>query len=301
MNLNYLAYFRVLGNTEHYTQAANELNITQPSLSHAIRSLEQDLGTALFEKQGRNVKLTKHGKAFHAIVDKALTDLESGEKQLRDRIQSEDGKIRLAFLSSLGSHYVPSLIKAFNSPRRQDPVPFFFSPASTASILQGIKEREFDLGLCTCCREDADLTFTRLSPQPLIAIVPAEHPLASLSSISPAQLQQEDFIAYEHSNELRSEIANLLKKEACSPAVVCEAADEAAIAGLVSVGYGCSIVPDTPILDGFSVKKLSLVTAQPERSIYLVARRDPFPAPNVFSFYQFLVKQQSECSTHSRA
>ena len=55
MNLNHLHYFRVLAKTEHYTQAANQLDITQPSLSHAIAALEKDLGCYLFEKQGRNI------------------------------------------------------------------------------------------------------------------------------------------------------------------------------------------------------------------------------------------------------
>ena len=50
MNLNHLQYFRVLAKLEHYTQAAEQLSITQPSLSHAIASLEKDLGTSLFEK-----------------------------------------------------------------------------------------------------------------------------------------------------------------------------------------------------------------------------------------------------------
>ena len=65
MNLNHLQYFRVLAQSEHYTHAANELNITQPSLSHAIASLEKELGIYLFEKQGRNIKLTKYGRIFY--------------------------------------------------------------------------------------------------------------------------------------------------------------------------------------------------------------------------------------------
>ena len=64
MNLNQLHYFVTLAYMEHYTKAAKQLSITQPSLSHAIGMLEQELGTYLFEKQGRNVVLTKYGKVF---------------------------------------------------------------------------------------------------------------------------------------------------------------------------------------------------------------------------------------------
>ena len=64
MNLNQLYYFSKLAEVEHYTKAAEALDISQPSLSHAIGSLEKELGTKLFEKQGRNVALTKYGRIF---------------------------------------------------------------------------------------------------------------------------------------------------------------------------------------------------------------------------------------------
>ena len=64
MNLYHLRYFVTLAHLEHYTKAAEILSITQPSLSHAISSLEKELGVKLFEKDGRNVVLTKCGQAF---------------------------------------------------------------------------------------------------------------------------------------------------------------------------------------------------------------------------------------------
>ena len=85
MNLNQLYYFSRLAQIEHYTKAAEQLNLSQPSLSHAIRSLEKELGTRLFEKQGRGVTLTKYGKLFCGYVDEALETLEQGVKNRRDR------------------------------------------------------------------------------------------------------------------------------------------------------------------------------------------------------------------------
>ena len=64
MNLNQLHYFSKLAEVEHYTKAAEELGISQPTLSHAVGALETELGTKLFEKQGRNITLTKYGKIF---------------------------------------------------------------------------------------------------------------------------------------------------------------------------------------------------------------------------------------------
>ena len=61
MNLYHLRYFVTLAKLEHYTKAAEELAITQPSLSHAMSTFEKELGTYLFEKDGRNINLSKFG------------------------------------------------------------------------------------------------------------------------------------------------------------------------------------------------------------------------------------------------
>ena len=78
MNLNQLHYFAKLAEVEHYTKAAEELSISQPSLSHAVSSLEKEIGTKLFEKQGRGVVLTKYGKIFKEYVDEAIHSLDTG-------------------------------------------------------------------------------------------------------------------------------------------------------------------------------------------------------------------------------
>ena len=64
MTLNQLTYFQKIAELEHFSRAAEELNISQPSLSRSIDTLEQELGLPLFEKQGRNVILTKYGRIF---------------------------------------------------------------------------------------------------------------------------------------------------------------------------------------------------------------------------------------------
>jgi len=76
MNYNYLLYFSVLAQTEHYTTAAARLGISQPALSSAIHNLENDLGgVKLFEKVGRNIRLTDEGRFYQENVDEAIQRL----------------------------------------------------------------------------------------------------------------------------------------------------------------------------------------------------------------------------------
>ena len=85
MNYNYLRYFSVLAQVEHYTVAAARLGISQPSLSNAINHLENELGgIRLFEKVGRNIRLTEEGRYFQEKVDVALQELNSASVTLRN-------------------------------------------------------------------------------------------------------------------------------------------------------------------------------------------------------------------------
>ena len=112
MNLYHLRYFVTLAHLEHYTKTAEILAITQPSLSHAIASLEKELGVKLFEKEGRNVILTKCGQAFLADVEKSLEMLDSSITKLQ-MTGSGEGRIDIALLRTLSTKIVPSFVKGF--------------------------------------------------------------------------------------------------------------------------------------------------------------------------------------------
>jgi len=99
MNYNYLRYFSVLAELEHYTLAAARLEISQPSLSSAIRSLENELGVKLFEKVGRNIRLTEQGQYFQKKVDAAMSELSAATEMLLSSRDNAPIVIRLGFVS----------------------------------------------------------------------------------------------------------------------------------------------------------------------------------------------------------
>ena len=113
MNLSQLQYFKVLAQEEHYTRAAQMLSITQPSLSHAISQLEQELGTRLFEKKGRNVVLTRYGKMFLPYVEESLKVLNEGVQRIQEVNGSRHGIIHLAYIYTMGSEFAPKLVRKF--------------------------------------------------------------------------------------------------------------------------------------------------------------------------------------------
>ena len=120
MNLYHLRYFSTLAHIEHYTKAADILAITQPSLSYAISTLEEELGVKLFEKNGRNVTLTKYGKVFLKDVEEVLNRLDSSVNSLKLAGKGE-GCIDVAFLRTLGIDFLPKIMREV---RLEDTIPY---------------------------------------------------------------------------------------------------------------------------------------------------------------------------------
>ena len=85
MTLNQLGYFYQAAVLQHFNQAAEKINISEPSLSRSITALENELGVTLFEKRGRNVTLTKAGEIFLEHVTQILDDVTRASNKMQDR------------------------------------------------------------------------------------------------------------------------------------------------------------------------------------------------------------------------
>ena len=113
MNLSQLYYFKKLAELQHYTRAAKELYIAQPTLSDAISSLEKELGVALFCRDGRSVKLTSNGSEFYRYVSDSLRSLDDGIDAMNRRKTQLGGTVSLGATFTVQDDYLPTLLKAY--------------------------------------------------------------------------------------------------------------------------------------------------------------------------------------------
>jgi Transcriptional regulator len=289
MNLKHLEYFRLLAKMEHYTQAAEQLCITQPSLTYAISELEKELGTYLFEKQGRNIRLTKYGQFFLSYVDNALNELQKGEKKLRELVSPSHGSIDLAFIYTLGPHFVPTMIQSFFSNEANKNISFSFSQGNTKNIIQELKEEKFDLAFCSFVDNEPDIDFVPLSRQELVVIVPFNHPLAVYDCIDLKDTAPYPFVLFNKKSGIRPLIDSLFAKVGVTPQIICEVEEDSAVAGLVSVNYGIAILPRIWILQHFNVKILPIKNPTHERFIYLASIKNRYLSPAVHLFRDFAI------------
>ena len=288
MNLNYLRYFRVLAKLEHYTKAAEELAITQPSLSHAMSTLEKELGTYLFEKDGRNIKLTKYGKIYYEYVERALGELEEGEKRIKELIGIGTGSVELGYIFTLGPEFVPKLVNGFINEEGNSKVKFTFGQGTTSCLLKDLKSEKYDIVFSSIAKDEEEIEFVPIMEEELVVIVDKDHALASKNSVDLAEISEYPFIAFGNKSGIRQIIDRLFEAVDVKPNIICEVEENNAIAGLVEVKYGISVVPKITALKYFNVKILPISNPKHKRYIYMATLKNKYQSPTMKMFKNYV-------------
>ena len=293
MNLFYLRYFVTLAHIRHYTKAAEQLCISQPSLSHAIAQLEKELGLPLFEKSGRKTTLTQFGEEFLICAEHTLSTLDAGIESIQRSLRGE-GLIRLGLLRTLGIEYVPRLAADFLKENPGLNIRFTFHTGVTQTLLEGLAAKKYDLVFCS--QPPARLNFTAVSvqKQDLILIVPSGHPLAALHAVDLAATLPYPQIFFDKSSGLRSVVDQMFADIGAEPHIAYETEEDQVIAGLVAQGFGIAVVPYMDLLLKLHLKILQIRSPACERSLYLVKNDAVFMPPVVRRFHQFVLSGKTK-------
>lgn len=294
MQLKQLQYFSVLAKVQHCTKAAKKLYITQPSLSHSISELEKELGTQLFEKCGRNIHLNKYGRSFLPHVEKALAELQIGEKELLQLKNPSERKIHLGYPYNLGTHFIPKVISDFLNKVEHKNINFSFDQGSSKDLIDGIKQNKFDLIFCSYAENDPNIDFIPIAQEEFVLIVSKNHPLANVKSITLEEIAAYPLITFNKNSGLRPSITNILKDANISPKIIYEEALVTAVAGLVEINSGIAITPKIPALKDFNIKILKIKNLSYKQIIYIACIKNSYQIPLLKSFYSFIINLQNE-------
>lgn len=291
MNLQQLYYFRTVAELKHFTKAATKLMVSQPSLSHAINELEVEFGVCLFERSSRSVALTKYGEIFLEYVEESLRILDEGQKKLYDFIDPMQGTVGLSYVSSLES-FVQYIVARFYSDMQQVRTVFQFYQQANADIKGDLLSGKSDLGIGTYI-EDQQLVSKKIGEHELVLIVNINHPLAKHDSVDLAVLNEEKFIIYDKSCDIRSYINKALDVVGASPEISLEAIHDNMIYSSVAANYGVAMVPAPLGLYPHYVKPLKIENELPKREIFLTWKNMHYISPAVSNFRDFLLAQHN--------
>jgi LysR family transcriptional activator of glutamate synthase operon len=193
IELRQLEYFLVVARREHFTQAAKELHVAQPSLSRAIGRLEAELGAPLFDRTGRQVRLNAFGQRFLQHVKRACNELEDGKRELQANLDPERGSLGLGFLPTVGLKLLPSLLCSF---RESYPlVGFQLVQDSGVELLHQTRAGVIDLCIASLPPERQGLGGVELLRQEIFLAVPPKHQFAGRASLCLSDAADESFIS----------------------------------------------------------------------------------------------------------
>ena len=251
MTLLQLQYFKTLAHVLHYTQAAAELHIAQPSLSYSIKELEKELGVKLFEKDSRHVRLTIYGEQFLPYAERALGMIDEGVSVLQQMAGSAQQIVRLGYFHSISASLIPSLMLGIYGQDKNQNIRFQFMEAPSFDLFQQLKKGNLDAAFCL--HQDEELESVVIMRQPLYLAVPEHHPLAKRDSVRFEDFAQEPCVTLDKPSSLRTQLDKIYADHGVTPNVVFEVRECNAALQYVALRFGVAVLPQVPAMENEKV------------------------------------------------
>jgi len=254
----------------HFGKAAADLSIAQPSLSAAVKKVEEVFGERLFERTSRHVELTPAGQRVVQRIRSVLEELAEVERWgMRKDLLS--GRFRLGLVPTIGPYYAPRFLTALRE--RYPQLELVLTEALTETLLEMLRHRTLDAAVLCLPTGEPGLLETPLLREQFLLAVPSHHPLAAASEVSPGQLEPREMLVMERGHCLREQALETCgaTADAVLPA---QATSVETLRHLVAAGNGCALIPEMAVPVGLEsagpVRYLRFSEPSPGRTIGLV-------------------------------
>ncbi|WP_138473379.1 LysR family transcriptional regulator [Poseidonocella sp. HB161398] len=281
MELNQLRYFVAVAEELNFRRAAKRLNMTQPPLSRHIALLEHTLGTPLFDRTNRSVRLTAAGKRLLVDATDILTRTESAMLAAQQAARGKAGAVELGFVPSSCVEVVPRIAR-----RLRDEMPeviLTLREVMTVEAIEALGAGSLDFGIIRLHPQSLGLPIEKLWSEPFLMAAPRGHPLLEQDEISISDLNGIDFVGYssERGGFLREVVQGYLKAHGVTPNEVFAVAQRHTVVSLVNENFGVALVPRSSALIGLpnvEFRDIGLPAAELHSDLYLAMRpKEPEP------------------------
>lgn len=242
MDLRQLEYFQMVSRLNNITKAAERLNVAQPSITVSIKKLEDELGVMLFDRSQKKIILTAEGEVFLKRIEGVLTALKDAKIEMQDYQGIEKGIIKLGIPMMTGSYIFPKIFSGF---RKSYPnIDFIITEEGSIGIQELLDQGQLDLGIMILQEESKLLDSIVIKEAEIVACLPLDHPLASLSKITIDDLRKEKFIMFKENTIHRQAVLDLFEKKGFYPEIIISSTQNETIHSLVANGMGVSFLLD---------------------------------------------------------
>ncbi|HKX30294.1 MAG TPA: LysR family transcriptional regulator [Blastocatellia bacterium] len=257
MDLHQLKVFHSAVTAGGLTHAGREMRLSQSTISHHIKQLEEELACQLFLRVGKRVLLTEAGQLLREHCEKIFQDVQNAEMSIRELAGMQRGRVRFGTGATTLIYQLPPVLETYQA--RFPNIELIVVSDITDNILRDVKAQRLDMGLVMLPVEERDLQVVPLCDEELRIAISSSHPLAGKRTLSLAALGQLRFILYEQKTVMRRLIDNYFKELGVTPRVAMVMENIEAIKSLVGAGLGVSVLPIHAVGKRATDRKVSMM------------------------------------------
>jgi DNA-binding transcriptional LysR family regulator len=268
--LHQLKVFEAAARNGSFTRAAEELFLTQPTVSMQVKQLTKAVGLPLFEQVGKRLYLTEAGRELFATCREIFEKIAQFEMTVADLKGLKQGRLRLAVITT-AKYFVPRLLGPFC--QLYPGIDISLQVTNHSGIVDRLKENLDDLYIMSQLPEHLDIGFQPFLENPLVVLAPTNHRLAGEKNISLQQLSEEPFILREPGSGTRTAVQKLFDEQGIKLKVKLELGSNEAIKQAIAGGLGISVLSRHTILPESANSELTVLDVEYfpiERNWYMV-------------------------------
>jgi DNA-binding transcriptional LysR family regulator len=283
MELRHLEHFVTVAEERNFTRAARRLHLVQSALSVSIRSLERELGTRLFERTTREVRLTDAGRVLLPEARRTLDAAASAQAAVFGAQAGLRGTLRLGMMQVITAVDMVSLIARFHRERPLVNIQPKTAPGGSAAMISDVRRGTLDAAFVAVSGPDQPgLTATTLASEPMLLGCLPDHPLARRAAVSVSELADEPFVDCTPGWGTRTIADQLFAKAGVERSIGIEVPDMSIQMSLVLAGLGLVILPESMIADA-GLAGVPLRPAATFTVAFIVADRPLSPVTQAFA------------------
>jgi DNA-binding transcriptional LysR family regulator len=270
MNLQQIKYFLALADELHFWRTSEKIFITQSALSRHIKSIEGELGLELFERDKRNVKLTKAGEFLRDEYSRILTDFESVTRHAKQIAAGEMGTIRVGHPASIAFSVLPEFLRGLA--QKHPGVVAQMIEVEATDVENALLTHRIDLAFNRELGRSNELAARLLMTENFALVVPASHSLSQKVRVDLRELEDEKFVlpSLDGKSEHVAQLNAIFREAGFSPQVRFESDFGATLLGLVAKGLGISLMPIS--YSHYLSEEVRFIKIPPTSNLYAIWR-----------------------------
>ncbi|HSI84469.1 MAG TPA: LysR substrate-binding domain-containing protein [Candidatus Methylacidiphilales bacterium] len=268
MEIHQLRYFVEVVQTGSFTKAAQRCHVTQPTLSHQIRKLEDILGEPLLQRLKQGVQTTPLGESFYPRALAILKEVKAAEEDAAAFSGDLKGSLHIGVIPTVAPYLMPGLLES--SRHRFPQLTFHITEDTTENLLEAMRNGMVDCALLSLPIQGEEWTITRLIQDEILVALPRRHPLGKFKDVRLLDLVTEPLVLMKEAHCLRGQSLQICNRTGWKPDVFFHSSQIDTLLAMVETGFGVSFVPALARSSLYG-RKVLLRSIAPERAYRTLA------------------------------